>query len=374
MICIKTLKCLFATMALLLTAVPSAFGYAVVDGKVTDDAGNVVQLRGVNWFGFETSTHVVHGLWARNWMDMIDQMQSLGFNAVRLPFCPATLHGVAPESIDYDKNTDLRGLKSVEILDKMVAEFSRRGMYVLFDHHTPDCRDISELWYTNSYSQSQWIEDLKFVAKRYVAVPRVLGLDIKNEPHGSATWGTGNSSTDFDKAAELSASAVLEIAPKWLIAVEGIADSSTCSGNIPHFWGGNLEPIACAPLRIPKSQLLLAPHTYGPDVHEQYYFRDPNFPKNMPAIWDTHFGRFSQSYGLLLGEFGGKYGQGNSLDVAWQNALIEYLVERGIDGGFYWSWNPNSGDTGGILLDDWNTVRTDKVNLLRKLWSKGRNT
>lgn len=27
----------------------------------------------------------------------------------------------------------------------------------------------------------------------------------------------------------------------------------------------------------------------------------------------------------------------------------------------WWSWNPNSGDTGGILQDDWKTVNQDKV-------------
>ena len=30
----------------------------------------------------------------------------------------------------------------------------------------------------------------------------------------------------------------------------------------------------------------------------------------------------------------------------------------------YWSWNPNSGDTGGILADDWNTVNQNKVSKL----------
>src|SRR5262249_44642864 len=41
----------------------------------------------------------------------------------------------------------------------------------------------------------------------------------------------------------------------------------------------------------------------------------------------------------------------------------------GIDSAFYWTWNPNSSDTGGILRDDWNTVREDKVALLRRLWN-----
>ncbi|HAJ63533.1 MAG TPA: glycoside hydrolase, partial [Cyanobacteria bacterium UBA8543] len=35
----------------------------------------------------------------------------------------------------------------------------------------------------------------------------------------------------------------------------------------------------------------------------------------------------------------------------------------------YWSWNPNSGDTGGILQDDWQTVQTAKQELLQGLLS-----
>ncbi|HRL34398.1 MAG TPA: autotransporter domain-containing protein, partial [Neisseria sp.] len=34
-------------------------------------------------------------------------------------------------------------------------------------------------------------------------------------------------------------------------------------------------------------------------------------------------------------------------DVQWQNTLVDYLVAKGMRSGFYWSWNPNSGDTGG---------------------------
>lgn len=76
----------FATM-LALTAAP-AFSYSVSKNKIVNDKGKVVQLKGVNVFGFETSNHVIHGLWVRNWKDMIDQMQGLGFNAVRLPVLP----------------------------------------------------------------------------------------------------------------------------------------------------------------------------------------------------------------------------------------------------------------------------------------------
>jgi len=70
-----------------------AWSYYVEDGRVHDDSGQEINLYGVSWFGFETNDHVVHGLWARNWQDMIVQIKGLGFTAIRLPFCPATLGG-----------------------------------------------------------------------------------------------------------------------------------------------------------------------------------------------------------------------------------------------------------------------------------------
>ncbi len=54
--------------------------------------------------------------------------------------------------------------------------------------------------------------------------------------------------------------------------------------------------------------------------------------------------------------------------MTWQNALVDYLVGKNMRSAFYWCWNADSGDTGGILNSDWTTVRTDKVNLLHKLW------
>ena len=76
-----------------------AWSYYVEDGKVYDDSGQRINLYGVSWFGFETNNHVVHGLWARNWKDMVTQIKNLGFTAIRLPFCPDTLNNT--ESYQY---------------------------------------------------------------------------------------------------------------------------------------------------------------------------------------------------------------------------------------------------------------------------------
>jgi endoglucanase len=32
----------------------------------------------------------------------------------------------------------------------------------------------------------------------------------------------------------------------------------------------------------------------------------------------------------------------------------------------YWSWNPDSGDTGGVLQDDWNTIDQAKLDVMKE--------
>ena len=354
---------LFGDMAL-------ADSYTTSNGKIYHN-GNSVNLYGVAWFGFETPDHVVHGLWSRGYKEMIAQMKDLGFNAVRLPFCPETLQNVDILSyIDPNKNPDLVGLKSLQVMDKIIDELNNQHLYILLDHHRPDCLMISELWYTDSYTEEQWIDDLIFLAERYKYVNYFLGIDLKNEPHGRATWGTGNVDTDWNLAAERASQAILEANPDILIFVEGIQENPICSSDINHWWGGNLEPQACYPINIPSNKLVFSPHVYGPDVFRQPYFDDPDFPDNMPFIWETHFGYLTlEGYTIAIGEFGGKYGHlgGDPDDVIWQNSIIDYFILKGICNFFYWCWNPNSGDTGGILQDDWISIWEDKYENLKRL-------
>ncbi len=348
-------------------------GYTVQNGQIFKN-GQRIKLHGVSWFGFETETHSPHGLWIRNYKDMISQMKSLGINAVRLPFNPSTLHSSNVTGIDTSINPDLAGLNSLQVLDKIVGEFNNQQIYVLLDHHRPDDFAISQLWYTGNYSEQDWINDLKMISARYKDMPYLMGMDIKNEPHGSATWGTGNSGTDWNLAAEKAGREILSVNPNVLIFVEGVQDNPVCSSGWGHWMGGNLEPQACAPIStnaIPANKLVFSPHVYGPDVYFQSYFGDSNFPANMPAIWDKHFGFLKdQGFSIVPGEWGGKYGNGGDYkDKVWQDAFVNYMVSKGICDSFYWDWNPNSGDTGGVLQDDWNTPWSNKVQLLQNYFN-----
>ncbi|MGW6641551.1 cellulase family glycosylhydrolase [Streptomyces iakyrus] len=351
-------------------------GYWHTSGRqILDAAGQPVRIAGVNWFGFETANHVVHGLWARDYKSMIDQMKSLGYNTIRMPYSDDILKaGTMPDSISHDgKNTDLRGLTSLQVLDRIVAYAGQSGLKIVLDRHRPDAAGQSALWYTASVPESTWITNLKALATRYKGNSTVIGIDLHNEPHDPACWGCGDTSRDWRLAAQRAGNAVLSVNPQLLIMVEGVQSHNGTNG----WWGGNLMGVTQYPVQLDvPNRLVYSAHDYATSVAQQSWFSDPSFPANMPGIWDKYWGYiFKQNIApVWLGEFGTTLQ--SPVDQKWLAELVKYLRSTSAYGadGFhwtFWSWNPNSGDTGGILKDDWQTVDTVKDGYLASVKAPG---
>ena len=66
------------------------------------------------------------------------------------------------------------------------------------------------------------------------------------------------------------------------------------------------------------------------------------------------------------GRVGGRETGPDTPEGIWQRAFVEFLREKQL-GFIYWSWNPNSGDTGGLVADDWRTLVEPKRALLAPL-------
>jgi endoglucanase len=330
--------------------------------KLIDSAGREVTITGIAWFGMETGNFAPHGLWARSLDDMLDQIATLGYNTIRLPysdqlFDPASV----PSGINFEMNPDLKGLTGLQIMDKVVEGAGKRGLKIILDRHRPDANAQSNLWYTDHVSEQKWIDDWVMLAKRYANTDVVIGADLHNEPHGEATWGSGDPKTDWRLAAEKCGNAILAVNPNLLIVVEGI---EKC-GDDGYWWGGNLMDVAKYPVELSvPNRVVYSPHDYGPGVSGQSWFSDPTFPNNLAGLWDKHWGYIAKQgiAPVMLGEFGGK-SVGTDTEGVWQRTLVQYLKDNGIS-YTYWTINPNSGDTGGILADDWISVNLAKQELL----------
>ena len=361
---------------------PADGPYLHTDGAVLRDSrGHQVRLSGVNWFGLETCTFAPDGLGVRSWWDLLDQVRALGYNVIRLPFSDQLFDSQSlPQYINYDLNPDLRGLSGLQIMDRIVEGAAARGLRIVLDHHRPDCAAQSPLWYTAGVSERHWIKDLVALAQRYRSQPAVIGIDLQNEPQYSATWGDGNLATDWRLAAERAGNAVLQVNPHWLIFVQGISVYK----HDYYWWGGNLEGAATAPVRLSvPHRLVYEAHDYGPSLYPQGWFAAPDFPRNLPAVWDAHWGYLAEQgiAPVLVGEFGGRtvapdasttrarQGKKNPtvLDGIWQRSLVDYLARHPEISFMYWSLTPDSQDTGGLLNDDWQTASITKQILLTPL-------
>jgi endoglucanase len=328
-------------------------------------SGCQVSLTGVNWFGFETSSFVPHGLAVRNYQDMLNQMAHLGFNTLRLPYTNQLFDPASqPQGINYQLNPDLKGLQGLALLDRIIQGARKAGLKVVLDRHAPSADQRTALWYTDQIPQSRWIQDWVMLAHHYRGNTTVVGADLANEPHSPATWGDGNPATDWRLAAETAGNAILAANPNWLVLVEGI---DVFHGD-SYWWGGNLEGAARYPVILSQpNKLVYSAHDYGPSVYNEQWFQVSNpsdLTKNLPPIWEKYWA-YLQKKGIapvFVGEFGGP-STGQDSEGVWQRTLLSYLQTNHIS-YTYWAWNADSGDTGGILNNDWTTVNQSKIDVL----------
>ena len=286
-----------------------------------------------------------------------------------------------------------------------------------WDYKKDDCYcDRGE----DAYGVDRWLEDVHTLARmpKDLGIDNVIGIDCFNEPH-KYSW---------SQWADLAAQCYQAIAAEnddLIAVVQGVAgsyvegdtliDQSHGDVSLNPNWGENLYGQQLDPIQIPKDRLCFSPHTYGPSVFVQKQFVDQSDPACvgleddeagkagcqivldstlLRREWDEHFGYLKdQGYCIIIGEFGGYKDWPNNpvepqaadiwshlpagarYDWDWQNLFVQYLAERGITDFFYWSINPESGDTGGLynhaysLSNEsgwgvWQGIDQEKVNLL----------
>nr|MCH9760645.1 cellulase family glycosylhydrolase [Actinomycetes bacterium] len=357
-----------------------AAGYLSTSGnQIIDSQGETVKLAGVNWFGGETSNGVPHGLWSRSYTSMIDQMAAEGFNTIRLPYSNEMLHSTAaPTGIDYAKNPELQGMSRLEVMDEVIRYAGEKDLRIILDQHRSAAGNgpnSSGLWYEGAYTEDAWVADWEMLASRYLGNSTVIGVDLSNEPH-NGTWG-GGGATDWARAAERAGNAVLAVNPDLLIIVEGV---ETYQGQ-NYWWGGNLMGVQDRPITLDvPNRVVYSPHDYPNSVYAQPWFQDAGFAADLPDKYEQMWGYiYEQDIApIMIGEFGTKLV--DPKDEPWFEAITSYMSgdldnngsvdipasDEGIS-WTYWSWNPNSGDTGGILADDWNTVNENKMVYLEPI-------
>jgi endoglucanase len=373
--------------SLLETVLPYVPTWLRADGtQVVDAAGRPFRLASLNWYGAEGPDFIVGGLDYTPYQRVLQRVAALGYNAIRLPFSNQLVEQNPVITAHIGANTELSGLHALDILDRVISYAGALGLRVILDNHRSDAGWSSQpngLWYTPDYPQSAFVADWQTMAQRYKASNSVIGADLRNEPHGPATWGDGNAATDWRLAAQQAGDAVLAVNPHLLIIVEGVQYHGPQDS---YWWGGNLAGVATAPVVLQlsdgssaRSQLVYSAHDYGPDNCGGGcpWFNAGTTYDSLAQVWEDHWGYImddpSQPYAapVWVGEFGTcNYNEACITDATpgsqgqWFSSLIEYIKTRNL-GWAYWSLNATQStgqarvygilDWYGYLKTDWET-------------------
>jgi len=383
-------------------------GYWHTNGnQIVDSNGEVVRIAGINWYGFETTDYLAHGLWAQDYKAILNAIKSLGFNVIRIPFSNQMVES-NPVPSNYTTyangqpaNSALVGQTALADLDSIVAYAGSIGLRVILDNHRSEAGNSNEangLWYTSAYPQPNWIVDWQTLATRYSdskftfnGNPTVIGMDLRNEPHliangySGACW-TGDTATNgsytgcpvsltsqnWPVAAEAAGNAILAINPKLLIFVEG----NDCYKGTCGWQGGNLMGVASNPVALNvRDQLVYSAHDYGPNLYAQPWFNSSTTQSSLYAIWNQFWGYISSdgSAPVWLGEFGTNNNNSDLENTAagsqgqWFEGLISYFQANPSIGWTYWALNGE--DSYGLLDNNYDATpaNAQKVSMLASI-------
>lgn len=330
------------------------------DGQIYDAQGDPFHIRGASWFGFETQDFVINGLWSHPMDFYVQTLQDLGVNVLRVPWSAEWIlynQDIYPYDGMVAGDPENQHSTSWEILERLFDKTEKAGIHIMLDLHRLHKEYISEVWYSPTDSLftsddffSAWARVLDTLGDR----PNLMAIDLLNEPHGRATWGTGDPSTDWRLFAEQAIGVLEQRYPdhEWLYFVEGIG------------WGKSLTEAVQFPVLAPDSasdRLVYSPHSYGKSVVASV---NPWDVTSLRQDWEVNFGQLrEQGATVVVGEWGGR----TDMDQEWMDHFVDYLLEKNMTDTFFWSLGPNSGDVAGILMDDWTTVDAFKQSVMKRL-------
>lgn len=378
---------------------PTTDDWLYVKGnKIVDSKGREVWMTGVNWFGYNTGTNTFDGLWACDLNTSVNAIADHGFNLLRIPFSAELINkwaaGEYPEAnYNHAYNSYLNDMNSLEIFDYVVGQCRANGLKIMIDIHsakTDSMGHMKNMWYEGDVSAEDYRDALAWMAERYKDDDTIIAFDLKNEPHGKANesprakWDGSKDEDNWKYQAELAADAVLSANPNVLIMVEGIEiyprdiksngdfSSKDPSDYLSTWWGGNLRGVKNDPVDLGKynNKLVYSPHDYGPAVYQQEWFKGKYTYESLKEdAWNDNwlYIHDSGTAPILIGEWGGFMTEPN---LTWMKYLRQLIGEKHLNHTF-WCFNANSGDTGGLVRDDFVTWDEEKYSFVKEvLWQE----
>lgn len=378
---------------------PTTDDWLYVKGnKIVDKNGKEVWLTGVNWFGYNTGTNTFDGLWSCDLNSSLAAIADRGFNLLRVPISTELIkqwsNGEYPQAnFNQATNSYLVGMNSLEIFDYVIGQCRANGIKIMIDIHcakTDSMGHMKNMWYDGNISEKDYLDTLEWIAARYSKDDTIIAYDLENEPHGKANesprakWDSSKDADNWKYVAEKAAKAVFKGNPEALVMVEGIEiypidtkkNGNFASTNMGDYyctwWGGNLRGVKDNPIDLGKYQnkLVYAPHDYGPAVYQQPWFQgNYTYDSLYKDCWHDNWLYITEDNiaPLLIGEWGGYMTEPN---LTWMTYMRKLIKQYKLNHTF-WCFNSNSGDTGGLVKDDFKTWDEEKYNFVKEvLWQQ----
>ncbi|DBB06710.1 TPA: hypothetical protein ACH3X1_012211 [Trebouxia sp. C0004] len=290
----------------------------------------------------------------------------------------------------------------------VVKLLTHNGFYVLLDNQF-------NLDTTVLDNQNQWLSDwvtlLKAVAQDSVS-SQMLMIDVLNEPDVfGVRWEAANGKPGYANLCIQLMDAVHSIVPGALFFVEGTGQYAPGYDGLAFNYGDGLASSSAAfneyrgisdaglffeqVLSKPYlSQVVAAPHVYPPSISEAH---DKFTGSGLFNRLSLSFGYLNKQgycsrsnphnchqFPVVIGETGTTFAL--QADQQQMADFALYLNNQGagndgqhnpISSWFWWAWNANSGDTGGIVEADWTTINWTKINYMISLglnpWYRGQS-
>jgi endoglucanase len=331
--------------------------------RILDASGQPVRLTSVNWYGFDEKEYVAGGLDHVPLAKIVEQIQQIGVNSVRLPWANETLehNPLVPEKA-IAANPQFKGKHAMDVMDAVIDALARAHIMVVLDNHVSRAdwccseTDGNGLWYNAEHPETKWLADWQMMTSRYRKQPWVVGADLRNELRSGAAWGGNDAKLDWHAAAERGGKAVLAGNPRLLVMVE----SSEYSTNFTGF--------DKLPVRLPvEHRLVYSPHAYAPE-HAFASYDEMKQAYEMRAGFLEHG---ASPVPLWIGEFGTCQDLACGDNAKWFEMFIRYLQENPSLSWSYWPLNgaQSSGATRtydsvevyGLLSSDYSQIKAEKI-------------
>ncbi|KAK9787370.1 hypothetical protein WJX73_004527 [Symbiochloris irregularis] len=380
--------------------------------------GNPVTLKCVNYFGFNNGQTMFDGLYAgstdlsKDYGDVIYRIQLLGFNCLRIPFsftdlftlqptnfegaCQATTtqelkENLTPPGVTVPDTVPLpaqiyptgnapgncnQNLLNTSVYQRFlqVLQFlARNNFYMLIDDHSED-----NTWQDQTTWENQYAQLLTDIAMDEPTAQRVI-VDILNEPdHAKLVW------SQLGPMYLGVMQAIHAVSPNTLFMVEGTGQTGypginwgdgfiTDAGIISQYGISDPNPFFESLSTSPYlGNVILSPHVYPPSVtHSTSNYEGEGLWTRLYESFGVlqNEGYNGHKFPVVVGEVGSKFEE--SIDIQSLADISSWFSGQpntgsahvAVSGVAYWSWNANSGDTGGLVDNPtWTTIQFEKIN------------